>query len=345
MGQGKFTTKPIEGRVACAYGCGGDACYLLGASEIPCCSSHYNRCPGERKSILVPEGTSTLCKYGCGEKAAFFIGKRKFPCCGQAFNNCPGWKEKTCSSNLNPSLNPSIVKRRMQTFLENFGVTNPCKSQEIRDKINLTCQKKYGENSPMCSPEIIRKRTATCLDKYGVENVTQSEMMQAKTKQTCLEKYGVPFSFQAESTKRSIRETCLKRYGVENAAQNPLIHEKTMQSGMARKCFVLPSGREIRLQGYEPQALKSLLSGGFSEGDFEFDYKKHPAIWYSHLGKRRRYFPDFYFPRIKQFFEVKSNYTFTSEKDQNLAKRKACIDAGYNFNFLIRQEVTHAASA
>lgn len=345
MGQGKFITKPIENKATCTYGCNGAARYLLGINEIPCCSIHYNKCPGERKPTLIPDEVNLLCKYGCGQKATFFIGKSKAPCCGQNFNGCPGWKSKTCSSDKNPSFDSRIIEKRTQTFLKKFGVSNPGKSQKIRDKINATCKKFYGGNSPMCSPGIVKKRKVTCLKKYGVENVTQSTIVQNKSKASCLEKFGVPFSFQAESTKKSIRKTCLERYGVENPAQDPTIHEKTMRSGMIRKRLILPSGKDVYLQGYEPQALKGLLSGGFLEGDFEFDRKKHPAIWYFYLGKRRRYFPDFYIPRMKQFFEVKSNYTFTSEKSQNLAKRQACIDAGYHFNFLIRNEVAHAASA
>jgi hypothetical protein len=192
----------------------------------------------------------------------------------------------------------------------------------------------------MCSKDVVEKREATCLQKYGVRNAVQAASVQQKAKDSCLEKYGVPFSFQVPDVKQKIKTTNLTRYGVENPALNPVIFDKAMRTRFQSKPYALPSGRIVHLQGYEHKVLTELLSDGFSESEIRFGKEVPSFRYFDPVAKRvRRYFPDFFVPRLNWIIEVKSKWTFSGKLGwlwTNMAKREACVRAGYKFNFLIR---------
>lgn len=54
------------------------------------------------------------------------------------------------------------------TFLKNYGVTNPNKLRKVRRKIEKTCRKLYGVSVPAKSLKIREKMEKTCLERYGV---------------------------------------------------------------------------------------------------------------------------------------------------------------------------------
>ena len=58
-------------------------------------------------------------------------------------------------------------------------------------------------------------------------------------------------------------------------------------------------------------------------------------IKYFFNGRNRKYFPDFYYQNLNLIIEIKSTYTYEIEKEQNEAKKKAAIDNGFNFIFVI----------
>jgi len=188
----------------------------------------------------------------------------------------------------------------------------------------------------MCSSQVVQKRNKTCLEKYGVPNVTQSLVIQAKSRSTSEKLYGVPYPFQAESVKAKSRATMLKRYGAENPSQVPSILEKQQRTALQSKPFVLPSGRTIFLQGCEPQVFMDLLRQGISEEDVLWRKRDVPHIWYFLGGKKHRYFPDFFIPKLNWIIEAKSPWTFELDKEENLAKQAACLAAGYRFDFMLK---------
>ena len=104
------------------------------------------------------------------------------------------------------------------------------------------------------------------------------------------------------------------------------------------KDFKFPSGRIIRIQGYENIALNELLKKYLEEDIFvgvKEIKKEIGEIWYSKEGKPHKYFPDIFIKSINTIFEVKSNFTFNQKKEINLLKRDACLKKGINFEFLI----------
>ncbi len=341
MSSGKPAVQEVQDTsLICSYGCGCPALFLLGARKRPCCSVHYTKCPGILGAVLHVLSPQ-ICKYGCNQPAKFLLGNKRFPCCGKSFNSCPGWKSKTVSGPGNPSFSTSAKQKREQTFLARFGTTNPLKNASVRAQANKTCQQRYGGNSPMCSEKVVRKRKATCLEKYGVENAVQAVSVQQKSRDSCLEKYGVPFAFQADDVKQKIEMTNLRRYGVSNPAMDPVIYAKGMRTRFQSKPYTFPSGRIVYLQGYEHQVLTELLNSGIHEKDIRCSAGEVPSFkYFDPIAQRvRRYFPDFFLPRLNWIIEVKSRWTFSGEPGWlqiNMAKREACIRAGYKFNFLIR---------
>ena len=49
----------------------------------------------------------------------------------------------------------------------------------------------------------------------------------------------------------------------------------------------------------------------------------------------KRYFPDIYIKSTNTIIEVKSDYFYFKDKLKNDAKRQACLDKQFNFNFII----------
>lgn len=104
------------------------------------------------------------------------------------FNFC----SKAC---LNKS--PGHIKQVKDTMLNRYGVDNPAKIDDVKDKIK-----------------------ETCLDKYGVEYVTQTKAFKTKAVNTWLDNYGVSNPNKVKSVRTKIKNTCLDRYGVEYYTQS-----------------------------------------------------------------------------------------------------------------------------
>lgn len=82
------------------------------------------------------------------------------------------------------------------TWLENYGVDNPGKSKEIKDKIKNTNRQKYGNDCGLQNEKIKEKGIATCIEKYGVKNYSQTKEFKERFKNTSLKKYGTKHPHQ-----------------------------------------------------------------------------------------------------------------------------------------------------
>lgn len=205
--------------------------------------------------------------------------------------------------------------------------------------------------------KIIRQRhEATCLQNHGTKFTFQSQQIKDKRKQSFIERYGVDHysksaifkTFMTESqssytaddwdkivSKR--KSTCVERYSVDNVAKLPEVHSKKMRSAFTSKEYILQSGKIITVQGYEHKALDILLKD-YDESEIMYDTSTIPVIKYSHNGKARHYFPDFYIPKDNLIIEVKSQWTYNGKPEwleSNLLKQQACLNAGYNFQFMV----------
>ena len=122
-------------------------------------------------------------------------------------------------------------------------------------------------------------------------------------------------------------DTCILKYGVENIMQTGLFYT-TYQY----KDYILPSGKTIKVQGYENFLLDELLLQ-YNENEIVTERENMPEIWYYSNNRKKRYFPDVYIPSAEILYEVKSVYTLNKSKIDGIfeKKRKAVLDSGYKF--------------
>ena len=130
------------------------------------------------------------------------------------------------------------IEKRKQTCLKRYGVDNPSKTAEVKQKIKENTLKKYGVTnysltqefktrakeyhntvSEEVKKETKEKRKQTCLNRYGVASPLESKVVQEKITNTMLEKYGVTSPLQSKVIQNKFTNTMLTRYGKKSYQQ------------------------------------------------------------------------------------------------------------------------------
>lgn len=123
-----------------------------------------------------------------------------------------------------------------------------------------------------------------------------------------------------------------------NKWKDPEFAEFMLNSRHKYKEFIFPSGKIVKIQGYEDKALKDLLEK-YNENDIFVGIKNIKdqigEIYYNLNENIHQYLPDIYVKSINTVFEVKSKYTYNQKVEINSLKENACIEKGFNFKFLI----------
>jgi len=220
-----------------------------------------------------------------------------------------------------------------KTCREKYGVDNSFKSEKIKNIIKEKLKKNYGVDNPTKNKNIMDKIKKTKKEKHGNENYNNIE----KQKNTIRERYKVTHYSNTKEYKEKCQKTSMMRYGTKHPMQNEEIFNNCMKSSYNWKLYVLPSGKEIKTQGYE----NKFLDEYFENGGKEENVVIHPTqdiigkIWYKNKGNLHKYYPDFYIKNTNTIIEVKSTYTFDKDKNVNLLKEKSCLTNGFNFEFRI----------
>lgn len=110
-----------------------------------------------------------------------------------------GYK-KTCSSECAHKLSALNNNHKNQTPVKRKEVSEEEKKKRS-DAYKKRCIEKWGVDNPMKVPEIREKLKRNNLEKYGVDNPAKLESSTEKMKKTNLEKYGVEFGSQTERAK------------------------------------------------------------------------------------------------------------------------------------------------
>jgi hypothetical protein len=245
-----------------------------------------------------------------------------------------GYK-KYCSKKCAYSSDYRVDKIK-STKLEKYGDANYNNTRKNRD----TCLSKYGVSNGGATEASILSAKETRIKKYGSYSWNNAE----KNKDTSLEKYGVSHYTKTEEYKsvqrrklkskdyqRKLKQGMISKYGVEYANQIGEFFEKSKYKYHE---YILPSGKVIRLQGYEPKTMTDLLKI-YNEGEILYKASDMPEIWYEFAGKVCRYYPDFYIPIANLLVETKSEYTAGLDVEKNTAKFEAVKNAGYEFEIKI----------
>jgi hypothetical protein len=228
-------------------------------------------------------------------------------------------------------------ERGKKTMVDKYGVEYAAQSQIFMNKMKSTTLEKYGVEHALQSEVTKNKIKQTNLVRYGYEYGLQNEEVKEKRRLSNLEKYGFENPLQREEIKQKMRQTNLKIYGVEYAAQCPEIYEKQNKNSYYLKEFILPSGKIIKIQGYEHFALDELLEKeNISEDDIITGCKNVPTIWYNdEIGKNHRHFVDIYIPSMNKCIEVKSTWTFKKQKEIVFLKQTAGKQLGYLYEIWV----------
>lgn len=196
----------------------------------------------------------------------------------------------------------------------------------IKNKQKKTNYKKYKNENY----RNIKQQKQTLLIKYGVTNISQLDVVKKQKKATSLTNNGYEFWFQSEAG----RQYVINNNKTRNYTMSLETHQKWLKSCFNRKHYTLPSGKCIKLQGYEPIVLDILLNS-ISEYDITTNVSDMPLIFYTYENKNRRYFPDIYIHKLNLIIEVKSTYTMKLHYNKNIAKALQCNKDNINFHFYI----------
>lgn len=104
------------------------------------------------------------------------------------------------------------------------------------------------------------------------------------------------------------------------------------------KDYIMPSGKIIKIQGYENKALDILLKK-YDESDIIIGIKninnEIGRITYLYENVYHIYLPDIYIKSTNTIIEVKSNWTYNYQVEKNELKKQACLNNNLNFEFMI----------
>lgn len=243
-----------------------------------------------------------------------------------------------------------IEKKKKETCIKRYGVDNVMKADSNKKKLEKTMIERFGHKTNlMCLSEAsiikrvetwtsdeyrgkISKKTQLRHDKYTTE---EKKEISDKAKKRLITNYGSLYVANLHKNKQK-EKTWKAKYGVSNPQQHPEIHEKTQNSRYKFKNVILPSGKIVKVQGYENRVLDHIFENQlYTEEQITLERKKMPTIWYIHHNKKKRYFPDIFIESENKIIEVKSDYTMQASLMMNYAKRDASIEHGYSFEFWI----------
>ena len=217
-----------------------------------------------------------------------------------------------------------------------YGPTCPtCSVCEGRQTAKNTILVRYGVENISQSEQIKNKKKETTLKNYGVEHNSQSDIIKNKKVDTCLKNNGVEYPQQSQEIRNKSKNTCFNNYGVERPNQNEKIMEIVSKKCYKQKKFILPSGKEIQCQGYEPFALDDLIKN-INEDDIITGCKNVPTIWYYDTnGKKHRHYVDIFIPSQNKCVEVKSTWTIKKTKANIFEKQTAGKQLGYEYEIWV----------
>lgn len=169
-----------------------------------------------------------------------------------------------------------INELRKKTYLEHFGVEHPMLSNEVKDKIKVTCNLKYGVDNPSQSTDVKNKVRATYISHYGVDNPNKATQIKEKKKQTCLDKYGVSSPFEDNEARNKAKQTYIAHFGVDNPQKNKDIHNKTKMTMLTRYGVDNFTKTPEYIEKTKATCLQKYGTEHYSQTtDFHKNYKKH----------------------------------------------------------------------
>ncbi len=111
-------------------------------------------------------------------------------------------------------------------------------------------------------------------------------------------------------------------------------HKRHVKNSKRFRDYKLPSGKIIRIQGYEDVALDDLLKT-YNETHIFTSRNDMPNIKYLFKKKLRSYYPDIWIPSKNLLIEIKSIYTYRIDLIRNILKALAVRKLEINYEIWI----------
>lgn len=160
----------------------------------------------------------------------------------------------------NPNKCKQIREKTKQTNLERYGTEYVLSNKDVREKIKQTNLERYGTEYAVNNNEIRLKIENTNLKKYNSKTPLKDKEVQEKIKRTNLQRYGVEYGIRTENAinnrykKRTYEDakfarenTTMERYNVKNVFQNKEIKDKIKQTNLKKYGVENPSqNKEIK---------------------------------------------------------------------------------------------------
>lgn len=236
-------------------------------------------------------------------------------------NYCGSCGSEVCNKNYN-------TERGLKKVEQKYGTKNIWEIPGYRENLENSNLRKYGVKYYTESKEF-KKKSKEKIDKRTPNDKIK---INEKREKTNFKKYGKKCLLEDKEWKEN---KMMEKYGVRHNMQLEDIHEKTMNSMGRYYNYTLPSGKIIKLQGYENFGISYLLNY-FDEDDIVTGSKEIKKYTKSIIYENnKRYYPDFYIKSINKIFEIKSPYTYKLHREINEKKKERCIELNINFEFLI----------
>ena len=154
---------------------------------------------------------------------------------------------KYCSSKC-ANASKTKIEAFKKSCLDKYGVDNPNKVKEIREKVSNTFKEKHGVGSAG-HEQLLDKLKKTSIEKYGKAHFTQSETYKENYKKACINKYGVNNPAKDESVKKKIGDT-VRKTKLKNLISNINVDDiEILDSGLLKlKCNECNNFYEINRQ-------------------------------------------------------------------------------------------------
>jgi len=173
-----------------------------------------------------------------------------------------------------------------------------------------------------------------------------------KYKKTYKEKYGIEIdcNFKLPNYYSDLKKSLERKYGVSNVSQLQYVKDKKRKTfqknnnklhpnwGNSWHEVSLPSGRIVKVQGYERFAIFYLLKD-YKENEILISNKeikeKTGEFLYEKNNKVYRYYPDFYIIPENKIIEVKSIYTLKNHIETTRLKLLSCKEKKIEYDLWI----------
>lgn len=247
-------------------------------------------------------------------------------------NNWTKKREETCLSKYGSTsfFSSDTGKEKIkQSYINHFGVDNPSKSKEVRQKVEETNLKKFGVRCNLASEDTKKKRVNTWKSKYGVDHPWKSSSVRNKA----LENKNQYIYNYCEENDCSLVEDICESYGYA-----------WMQSDLYKYTFLV-KGRVLIKNNYISEIINYQNNVGRSHVEQEI-YEFVKSLDSSTIQNCRKIITpqelDIYVPTKKVAVEVNGLYWHSVNngmpKNYHLDKTEKCISLGIRLIHIFEDE-------